>query len=63
MLRVNGGALRMEVSHSPKAAEIHTLTLNGSVLETPRAITINEYGVVCDDKGRYARLISIVPEP
>ena len=31
--------------------------------EVPRAITINEYGVVCDDKGRYVRLISIVPEP
>lgn len=60
---VNGGALRMEVSNSSKAAEIHTLTLNGSVLETPSAITINEYGVVCDDKGRYVRLISIVPEP
>lgn len=60
---VNGGALRMEVSHSAKAAEIHTLTLNGSVLETPRAITINPNGVVCDDKGRYVRLISIIPEP
>ena len=60
---VNGGALRMEVSNSAKAAEINTLTLNGSVLETPRAITINPNGVVCDEKGRYVRLINIVPEP
>ena len=60
---VNGGALRMEVSRSPKAAEIGTLTLNGSVLETPSEITVNEYGVICDHKGRYARLVSIVPEP
>ena len=60
---VNGGALRMEVSRSPKAAEINTLTLNGSVMETPSEITVNEYGVICDHKGRYARLVSIVPEP
>lgn len=60
---VNGGGLRMEVAHSPKAAVIGALTLNGSVLRTPRAVTINPDGVVCDDKGRYARLIEIVPEP
>lgn len=40
-----------------------TLTLNGSVMETPSEITVNEYGVICDHKGRYARLVSIVPEP
>ena len=60
---VNGGSLRMEVVNRAKAATMQTLTLNGSVMETPKVVTINPDGVVCDDKGRYARLISIVPEP
>ena len=62
-VKVNGGALRMEVTNRSKAAEIGKLTLNGSVLETPKAVTFNSYGVVCDDKGRFVRLINIIPEP